>query len=456
MECASLSGNFSKAEEIRNIALSKVRDNIKKGQLYVIDLIQKATKGEYVAAVELGIKALETFSFKLPGTTAKTEIATIIAQERQWYNKNWTGEICELSNLPISNKPEDNIVMTIFSTIFDCALIALPDYLIVLTTVAVNYAIKHGNTNVSPVGYIFNAVVLTMEGKYDVAYQFGLLALELNKEKFHNKAIESKLCNMFGAFINHIKAPFHERYAICSKGYKAGIATGDLVYAAYNLANKMRGALFAGLALPAFVEEAKEDLLLIQKLNNKSIEDFAKIFYCFALNLQGRTTTVDLFDCDIFSELKYSQTYDKAPVFNSHLYTYKIMGYCILGEYFKALPMLCKVDLPSMNLHVDGELFCFYAALTLLKCYPSDLSKQQAYDEQIAKFHAFIQGLARSCPANFKGHDLILQAEILRVKSTDQFSLAKIFKLYEDAIILSQESKLRHSLYISNGERLLK
>ncbi len=447
-ECELLLAHFDETEQMLDIAFEHSASDLEKGELYTLRLTHKVFQGQYAEAISLGIKALKIFGIELPELTSQDEVNHFFGQELTWFQQNWAGKaISELGKLPMNKDAHQNMAMLILSTILDCAVIGVPDYLGVLTITMVNYSLKHGNTSVSPVGYIFQATVLSALQEYEAAYQFGELALTLNEGKIKNSAISCKLHNMFGGFISCLHNPYKANVDICGKGYPLGLESGDLTYGAYNLVNKARGYLFAGSKISDFLGESKNVLAIIKKLNYMFMFDLVQVFNAHVYNLMGKTESLDTFDHEDFKEKVYRENYAGVSVMTTLLDFYKLKSYCILENYGPALSILLDVDLTPIEIQSESKEFRFYAALTLLNLYPqADETAKKRYDELIESYHSLITKLADICPVNFRSHEQMIAAERARVEGRE----IEAMDLYDEAIASAQESELTHNAALAN------
>jgi predicted ATPase/serine phosphatase RsbU (regulator of sigma subunit)/tRNA A-37 threonylcarbamoyl transferase component Bud32 len=448
-ECEYLMGHFERSAELLDEAFERCVTDLERGQLYLIRLTQQAAQAKYVQVVHLGIQALRMFGVDLPAVESHDEINETFGQELAWYQQRWAGKaISELGTLPINNDPQQNMVMTIFAAILDCAMSCAPHYAGTLTISMVNYSIKHGNTQMSPFGYIWHAVVLlTGFQDYEGAYQFGKLALQLNEEKIHNTNITCKLQLMFAASINHLKNHLKAKPGLAVKSYQAGLESGDLIYAAYGVAHKIMGDISAGLNLSDVIASSERELAIIKRLNIKHVYDLSQLSRSFALNLRGETETLDSLNYTHFQESEFRQAYSGLEYYMAMLGHRKLMSHYLFENYSHALQVLLGIDLTGIDAQVDGEEIRFYAALTLLKLYSQASEKdRQEYDEIITQYHTVITKLADSCPDNFGAHDLLVSAERARVAGRE----LEAMDFYDQAIESARESELIHNEALAN------
>ncbi len=93
----------------------------------------------------------------------------------------------------------------------------------------VELSLEHGNTEESAYGYITHAITLgAVLGDYAAAYEFGRLALEVNR-RFDDIGGRAKVNHMFSCYIGFWRRPIAESFPYSREAYRAGLESGDLV-----------------------------------------------------------------------------------------------------------------------------------------------------------------------------------------------------------------------------------
>ncbi|MBN1347182.1 MAG: AAA family ATPase [Phycisphaerae bacterium] len=448
-EAEFLMGRFEAASRTLDLALTHCESDLDRGELYITRVTQKGIEGQYAGAVSLGIEALRSFGLELPGLDDQDGVDAAFNGEMAWFEQRWGARpISELSDLPVSNARPDLIVTTILSALSDCAMIGAPRYWKLLTISAVNYFIRRGNTQVSPFAYVSHAIVLSSLHEYEAAYQFGEMALRLNEERIRNVGIAGKLWNMFGGFVVHLRNPFEQRYDVCTRGYRAGLDSGDHLYAAYNIVNRARGRLYAGEPLGEFLAGLDQDAELVRTtLNNRPMYDLLQVYKGFALNLQGETASPDSLDHEGFSERHFRRRYSEGGTLVGHVDAFRLRCHYLSGDDESALRVIEQTDLASIDTQVEGEEFRFHASLTLLRSSRRAGPRQrERYLDLASRYHTVVRKIADSCPANFRSHDLLLSAERARLERKE----IEAMNLYDQAIASARDGGLIHNEALAN------
>ena len=417
-ECACLEGDFEESARMLDRAFEQCVSLHDQGRVYVLRILQKAMQSDYAGALALGVEALRPYGLCLPDPEDPAGVDRGLRNEMQTYHRHWEGRaVSELASLPVTQDPESEMIMSILSSCLDCAIIGAPHYLGLLAMTMTNDSIIRGNTSTSPFAYVWTAVMHSAGKNFETAWQFGEMALRLNEQRIRNRNITSKLLNMFGGFVAHLKLHFPERIPVLQRGYEAGMESGDLLYAGYNIVNKVRAGLLAGTPLDAFVRQTDQDLAVLDSAKNRAMYDLTRVFQGFALCLQGRTGGRTTLDHEDFAEEAFRRTHGAIAVMVSLLDFYKLKSCYLLEDYAAARRTLARTDLPPLEPQVEGIEFRFYGALTLLRTFPGgDGEERRGTEETVREYHALIHGLAEICPINYRSYDRILAGERARVE----------------------------------------
>ncbi|MEM7181870.1 MAG: SpoIIE family protein phosphatase [Spirochaetota bacterium] len=409
-----------------------------------------ATIGKYLEATDMGITALKRFSILLPKSSNTNEIQKFFQQELSWFQEKWKHKsLEELMHLSKNLEDVHMLVMSILIELVVIAVIALPEYLGVLTVTCVNQSIQKGNNFHSSTGYVFHGITLYIHFRdYEVGHQFAKLGVRINEEVFNNVAVKASISNMFGAFINFAVEPFQNSIPILSAGIEAALESGNKPYAAYNTANHFKYNFFAGLDL----KECKQ--LCIKAVNaNKKIGVIplyihVVLYYGFMKNLLGETKDPFSIECEMIeSEKQFVKKYSSFGLAFSNYFAIKIYIHALYEDYEYVLKNAIESPselLPVNDLLPHGEEYRLFAILSFFKLYHQIERKQ--YEEKIAEFTEYVERLAKSAPTNFESHYLLIQAEKARVEN----NITAAIQFYFEAIESAKNSELIYNEALAN------
>ena len=92
-----------------------------------------------------------------------------------------------------------------------------------------NLSLKYGRAESSSFSYCSYGMTLAYQGKYQDAYEFGRVALDVDR-KFNNKQFIAKNNNHFGHAINPYINPLKENLSLYRQSFKICTELGDLIF----------------------------------------------------------------------------------------------------------------------------------------------------------------------------------------------------------------------------------
>jgi predicted ATPase len=98
-----------------------------------------------------------------------------------------------------------------------------------------------------------------MLGDYQTGYEFGQLSLKIS-DRFNDQAEKCKGCLVIGGSVNHWVRPLKEDAAIFMEGYQAGLESGELQFAGYNIAHQVINSFYQGTDLNTLTDKISDYL----------------------------------------------------------------------------------------------------------------------------------------------------------------------------------------------------
>ncbi|MEO8701049.1 MAG: AAA family ATPase, partial [Kofleriaceae bacterium] len=166
------------------------------------------------------------------------------------------GPIERLLERPIMTDPDQLVAVAVFVNAFPAAYQVEPALLGLLSAKVARLAIEHGNCSKSARGYVSVAIVFWRMGRYDVAFQYGWLAVELVR-KLGATDVQTSTEFVFASLVSPWQRPINESIAILRQAVPSGIAHGDAAHTGYSALFLVAMRLFRGDPLTEVVEEAR-------------------------------------------------------------------------------------------------------------------------------------------------------------------------------------------------------
>jgi predicted ATPase/GAF domain-containing protein/HPt (histidine-containing phosphotransfer) domain-containing protein len=433
-ECEGLVGDDDSFDALQATIARRATSGIERAQVAVTRLARLASRGHYREAVADGIAALGHLGVAMPSVDDTDGIRNALTETLARHARRWGDRPIDAhADLPATHDPVHVLAMTILSSLVDCGMIGAPAYLPLVTATAVAYSVEHGNAPMAAMGYASHATVLVHMQRFREAYEYGRMALRLN-ELAPYPAVTAKLLNMYGGFVHHFNRPTRDALPVFREAIRAGLDTGDLLFATYASVNLTRGELFAGRNLLDILRNRAQTEAKLAALNNQPMYDFVQIFLGFVANMAGQSEAADRLDNAGFREADYYAAYGALPLLASHLHVYRMRAHYLHGRFDRVRKIFSQVDPAILSGQVECEHFHFFAALALLaEDHPAD-------DAAVDRLVAMVERFAGACPENFGAHARMLAGERARRRG----DLLAAVAAFDEAIAIAEHQALPH------------
>ena len=199
-------------------------------------------------------------------------------------------DIAALAALPAMTDPQVRTVAGMLTDIWSAAYLSGdPTLARLISATLVRLSLQHGNAAESAYGYVTHAITVgAARGDYARAYAWGCLALEVNR-RFDDVQRRAKILQQFHAHVNFWCRPFDTCAAYAREACRAGLDSGDFLYAAYGAGTQPWAAMLATRDLAQFEREYEANVALLDRLKNRGFADSVRLLINWSRALQGRT-----------------------------------------------------------------------------------------------------------------------------------------------------------------------
>lgn len=446
-ECAYLTGQHATAEELIVAALEHAPSKVAKADLYTLRALAGTVAGDMQRALHWGREGLAVFghAWPLEGLPAANE-AEVTAVMRNLGDRR----IEDLVNEDEVADEETRACMRLLSILGPPAYFFGTDVLTFVVTRATNLSLRHGPSAYSAYAYVFyGALHNARTGEYDVGYAFGTLALALAR-RFGNRAEESRTLEVFGLLVHPWKAPLRDSLPLLRDGFRAGVESGELAYAAFNLNSVLINGLPASVPLADLLADADVAIEFAIKHKNRTSIEMAMPFRQLARALTEATQVTSL-DDDAFEEVHFLEEAKANQTALGFFWVARLQAAYLLGDYETAR----RSSREGARLALAGNLgmvtraeHVFYTALTLAaECGSAPCTETTTLDELLA-LQRTLTLWAEHCPQNFSHKAALVGAEIARLSGASHEAM----KLYRTAVgdaarhAFVQDEALAHDL----------
>ena len=188
-------------------------------------------------------------------------------------------------------------------------------------------------------------------GQYEVGYAFGQLALAM-AQRFGDKAEMCRTFEVYGVLVHHWKAPLREGLPLLKEGFRAGIESGELAFAAFSLNSVLINSLPAGVSLNELLEEAEVTLDFATTQKNRTSAEIAIPFRQITRALSGSTLASDSFDDETFDETRFLAEAAGHATALGHYWVTRLQLAFLVGDHKHAL--VCSLEAEKRIVAVTG------------------------------------------------------------------------------------------------------
>ena len=345
--------------------------------------------------------------------------------------------------------PEKVLFLGLLADLWEAAYYDANEALMQYTILSsVSLSIENGNSSESAFGYVLYGMLLTLNGQYQQAHEFGQLALALN-ERFDDKVMLPKVTNLFCNYINFHLSSFSSSTDLYEKSSLVGRENGDYLFGLWATIFAVWSRFLSGQVLPEVSFRANE----LQSFVDQTKDN--KIIYAYAVlkgvveSLQSPERFDELLDEAVYKQyLEYWQENNFVPGVSWYAI---LLGqyYCVMGNYEKAYQLLSQNDLvlaPGIIMFPHSQQ-PFYHCLSLLKLINSNkLSGTPEHISEIDEATKRLSVWSELCPENFLCQKLLLEAE----KNRYEGEYWQASGLYNQAIQKADEFGLRPVIAMAN------
>jgi signal transduction histidine kinase/CheY-like chemotaxis protein len=287
----------------------------------------------------------------------------------------------------------------------------------------VDLTLRYGVAAPSPMGlaaYGFELCALQRDAEAD---RLGRVALAL-VDRHGFDGYRAKVCNLLGAALVIWTRDLRVGVECSRDGVRAGIESGDVLFACLCWVQVVVVRLAAGDPLEEIEREAEEAIAFTRAARFDPLADCVTLARQLVRCLQGRTEGSTSFGDGGFDERAFADGLPAhpLPLIATWFHVYKLEAQVIDGDVEGALastralgPVL--VLLRGQHAEVDAD---FFSALALAAaCDGAAPGRRATYLAQLRGHEQRLRARADSCPANFAHRADLVSAELARVEGRE-------------------------------------
>ncbi|QJB56901.1 AAA family ATPase [Pseudodesulfovibrio sp. zrk46] len=450
IEAEFLCGDTPKANAMFDVAVELVLDRQSKGQLYELMIRISQNDYAYDRGIELGLIALRLFDIVIPNDqemydAACGEILSEISEHTESEEA-----LRELAN---GSEMTDNDIIVccgILHEMWVCLFMSENPRVLFPAIKLIQLSISYGQSAVTAVGYIFFALIQTMQKNYDAAYTFGKLAMEL-KERFTDPLLSPKVLNTYCNFVNHYKDHVGNNIPLYEESHRFCQQSGEIWWGAWAASFIRNARLIKGDSLDQVKATGEKYADYIHEAEFAPLIHIMHAQMSKITNLLGETGTRTSFDTPDYNE-KETEDILAAMPFNMGLFWHnvtKTLVYYLYGE--KKLAMEAALLAEQFKAHDPGLMqfpdHFFFSTLVFTDNWENFTDEEKShYGELIDRNVDQMNTWRQHCMENYRHRYLLIYAERERIK--DKKQAARLH--YELAIDAARENGYIHHEAMAN------
>ncbi|MCW6036085.1 AAA family ATPase [Spirulina subsalsa FACHB-351] len=437
------------AAQLSNSQLDKVEKTIKtcinfiispvdRAKFHVLRIVSFTLQGRCEKAIKSGLLGLEDLGITIDQNNLKQEIEQEFLGINSFLNDRTVESIL---HLPAATNPQVisaiQLLIALEPTIY---IIGNLELYTLVSIKAVHLSIINGNTQESVKAYANYGLLLGLRDKqYQRGYEFGELAVQLS-DKLETKSQECKACLLLGSWIHPWAKPIAGAAEINYKGFLAGMDSGEIQFAAYNLMGNIYNRLFAGEKLSQIDQDIEQYWQIAEQLKNELLWVVlagAKVFIS-QVSQSVKEQKEDVFLAQAEARIKEGESSESWLAIALY-YLLKMQGACISGNFKQGLEysQAAKKNINAVVGFTTFSSYYYYGSLILLNCYPELSAPEQTEAlKTIEQNQEQLKIWSEHCPENFLHKYLLVQGEQYRL----QGNKAQAIDCYDQAIAEAEQN----------------
>lgn len=427
-----LNSNFDYSETLIKQILEKAKSNLEKAEIYNLLIIQYTMKAEYKAAIQAGREALRLLNIDLPEDNFQQALDNELAEAKA---KLADRPIASLIEQPEMTAPDKKIAIRLLMNIDPPAYIFDTSLYPIIVAKMANLSLQYGPAPESAKGFSTYGIVCgSMLGDYRAGHEFGKLALQLS-ERFNKPAEKCKACLILANWLAPWVTSLEDSIALIDRGYEAGLHSGELQFAGYNLTYKMYTQFYLGYTIENITGEISDFLTFTGKTKNQWAIDGMQALQLTMESLTGTTTGTASSNGEVADENQFLERCREhnglAWICAWHILQSQT---CLLfGRFDEAIRHASEAE--KLKPYIFGHFLTaehnFYQSLALAaQCLTVSESEKKQYKKQIEANQQQMKKWADACPENFLHKYLLVEAESQRLANNVEAAI----DLYDGAI----------------------
>ncbi|MBP0018571.1 MAG: AAA family ATPase [Cyanobacteria bacterium SBLK] len=420
-ECHYFLGHFEKSEKILNNILLEIQNPLDAARIYGILMTQRTTQGtDILSSVEAGIKGLAILGMELPKDSEG--LSSLVKQEHQQIRDFFkTTSPTILLELPDMSDPVQQNCMKLLSILWSAAYVAGNPTLNWFATLRMmNLSLKYGRAESSSFSFCSYGMTLAYQGQYQEAYEFGRVALDVDR-KFNNKQFIAKNNNHFGHAVNAYMRPLENNLSLYRQSFEICLELGDLIFGVWAVDFTIWTHIIKGSELYFIDEEIQKYLGYVRDVNDVNMLHSFELKQKFVRELIDESVADRILNChDFFHGSLSSDWRQKSYDHGINWYGFLVIQRLYLQEKYTEAVRVARSLKPTLSANFGFSpiiLYHTYYPLSLTALSSQSESQQKEIDwQELDELKQVLHTWSQNFPYSFLHKYQLVSAEIARIR----------------------------------------
>src|SRR5438105_514744 len=230
-ECEFVTGNDERADELLDLMLAHAASDRDRATIHLLRVSLYQLRGRFGDALEVALTGLRLFDVIFPD--AELEARAMLNAEQSEITVNLAGRsIPELTDAPILADLDVRAIIALLTAAVPPAALARPTLYPLIAVKAMNYTLRYGNCEESPLVFTCYARLLSLDLSHiPEALAYSDLGMSLN-ERTGNSRLRGSVLLSRGILLAW-KLPFADCMPILDQAFVACVEVGNLTHAGF-------------------------------------------------------------------------------------------------------------------------------------------------------------------------------------------------------------------------------
>lgn len=447
--CQWLCGQFDAATNSLDTLMSHARNRLDLIAIYRVRITLHTTRAEIRPAILTTLAACSNlFGIEFPLHPSRQMLQEAVEHTLQQVGGR---RIEDLLELPAMADAETQAAVALLSESLPPAYFTDPGLHFLMSCKIVEFSLRYGNTEFSSHGYVqFGTALGHIFHKWDQANRFAKLGCDLI-EKHSFITAKPRAYFTAGNFVFFFVQDLEHALSAVIRSFDSALECGDMNHACFAARAIVSFHYMMGRPLVEVAATAERFLDFTRRAKNEAAHGAIMGFYRLVQNLRGKDHSLGSyhsadFDPAAFEEWLEGVAETWTP---GAYYTYKAAAKFLSGDYAEACEAASRA---SRIIGGKGagplESGCrYWSALCLAaRCDAVTPDQRRRYLNRIVAYRRQFRVWRKHCPSTFLDKDLLLGAEIARLRGRDMDAM----RLYEQAINAARDSGFVHNEAIAH------